>query len=176
MKLHLGCGKKIIKGYVHIDVVPHEHVDHVASIDNLPFIENNAADVIYNCHVLEHFKRSQVKSVLQEWYRVLKPGGILRISVPNFEAICEVYQTTKNLNLVIGPIFGGQSYLYNIHYNIFDFTSLTKSLTEVGFKNVVKYNPFNTEHSHVDDYSMAYIPHMDFKNGTCISLNVEATK
>jgi predicted SAM-dependent methyltransferase len=176
MKLHLGCGKKYIEGYVHIDTIPYDHIDHVASIESLPFIEDNSADIIYACHVLEHFKRKQTLSVLKEWYRVIKPGGVLRVSVPDFESICDVYQKNKNLNQVIGPLFGNQNYLYNIHYNIFDFNSLTQVLKEAGFTNIIRYDPFKTEHSGVDDYSMAYIPHMDFKNGTCISLNIEANK
>jgi predicted SAM-dependent methyltransferase len=176
MKLHLGCGSKFILGYTHIDIIPYEHIDHVSSIDNLSFIQNDSVEVIYNCHVLEHFKRKQTKSVLTEWFRILKPGGVLRISVPDFESICKVYQETKDLNLVIGPLFGGQTYLYNIHYNMFDFRSLNKLLTDIGFNDVKRYDPFSTEHAYVDDYSRAYIPHMDFENGTCISLNIEATK
>lgn len=176
MKLHLGCGKKFIPGYVHIDIIPYDHIDHVSSIDNLSFIKNNSVDVIYTCHVLEHFKRNQTKKVLEEWFRVLKPSGTLRLAVPDFESISEVYTKTKDLSLVIGPLFGGQDYLYNIHYNIFDFKYLYNLLGDVGFSNIRRYDPFSTEHSSVDDYSMAYIPHMDFENGTCISLNVEATK
>lgn len=176
MKLHLGCGNKFIQGYVHIDIIPYDHIDHVSSIDDLSFIESNSVDVIYTCHVLEHFKRNQTKRVLEEWFRVLKPNGTLRLAVPDFESICNVYQEKKDLNLIIGPLFGRQNYLYNIHYNIFDFKSLKDLLSEVGFININRYDPFLTEHANVDDFSMAYIPHMDFKNGTCISLNVEAIK
>jgi SAM-dependent methyltransferase len=176
MKLHLGCGRKYIPGYVHIDIVPYDHIDHVSSIDNLSFIESNSVEVIYTCHVLEHFKRKQTKTVLDEWFRVLKPNGTLRLAVPDFESICKVYQEKKDLNLVIGPLFGNQNYLYNIHYNIFDFSSLSKLLSDVGFSDIKRYDPFSTEHANVDDFSMAYIPHMDFKNGTCISLNIEARK
>lgn len=176
MKLHLGCGKKYIPGYVHIDAVPHDHVDHIACVDNLSFIENNSVEVVYTCHVLEHFKRRQTLQVLKEWYRVLKPEGILRIAVPDFEAICKVYEKYKDLSLVIGPLFGRQDYLYNIHYNMFDFNSLNKTLNEAGFNKVYKYDAFKTDHADIDDYSKAYIPHMDFENGICISLNVEAIK
>lgn len=75
MKLHLGCGKRHIPGFVHIDAVDYPHVDHVATIDNLSFIADDSVDVIYNCHVLEHFKRRDVGRVLRVWHRVLKPGG-----------------------------------------------------------------------------------------------------
>ena len=176
MKLHLGCGRRYIAGYVHIDVVDHPHVDHVSSIDSLSFLQDGSAEVIYNCHVLEHFKRREVQRVLREWYRVLAPGGILRTSVPDFAALCEVYSRTPDLGLVIGPIFGRQDYLYNIHYNLFDFATLERQLHEAGFCGVRRYDWRQTEHAGVDDFSQAYIPHMDKARGVLISLNVECAR
>jgi len=176
MKLHLGCGRRHIPGFVHIDAVDYPHVDHVATIDNLSFIQDSSVDLIYNCHVLEHFKRRDVERVLREWHRVLKPGGVLRISVPDFAKLCEVYQRYGKLDLVIGALFGRQDYLYNIHYNVFDFASLSDLLHRSGFTNVQYYDWRQTEHAGMDDFSQAYIPHMDKDKGTLISLNVECDK
>lgn len=176
MKLHLGCGKRYIAGFVHIDAVDYPHIDHVATIDNLSFIPDNSVELIYNCHVLEHFKRRDVDRVLKEWRRVLKPGGTLRVSVPDFSKLCEVYQRENRIELVIGALFGRQDYLYNIHYNVFDFASLAQSLVQAGFVNVRPYDWRATEHADVDDFSQAYIPHMDKEHGTLISLNVECDK
>ena len=177
MKLHLGCGKRHIPGFVHIDAIDYPHVDHVATIDNLSFIGSDSVDLIYTCHVLEHFKRREVAKVLDEWKRVLKPGGILRISVPDFASLCDVYQGHGNkLELVIGALFGRQDYLYNIHYNVFDYPTLSRTLEEVGFGQVRRYDWRETEHAAIDDYSQAYIPHMDKENGTQISLNIECVK
>lgn len=176
MKLHLGCGKRYISGFVHIDAIDYPHVEHVATIDNLSFISNDSVDLIYNCHVLEHFKRRDVDRVLMEWLRVLKPGGILRTSVPDFEALCEVYRRYGQLDLVIGALFGRGDYLYNIHYNVFDFATLKSNLETAGFCHVSRYDWRETEHADVDDYSQAYIPHMDKETGLCLSLNVEARK
>ena len=176
MKLHLGCGKRFIPGFIHIDAIDFPHVDHVSTIDNLSFLGDNTIDLIYCCHVLEHFKRREVNKVLFEWRRVLKPNGILRLSVPDFEKLCEVYKSNKKLETVIGALFGRQDYLYNIHYNVFDERTLTKSLEEVGFKNVHRYDWRNTEHASIDDYSQAYFPHMDKEKGILISLNIEGTK
>lgn len=176
MKLHLGCGKRHIPGFVHIDAVDYPHVDHVATIDALSFIPDESVGLIYNCHVLEHFKRRDIKRVLVEWNRVLRPGGMLRISVPDFASICDVYQKTRDLGLVIGSLFGRQDYLYNIHYNAFDFHTLERLLSDVGFTDVAKYDWRDTEHGDIDDFSQAYIPHMDKENGTLMSLNVECLK
>lgn len=176
MKLHLGCGKRHIPGFVHIDAVEYPHVDHVATIDNLGFMGADTVDLIYTCHVLEHFRRKDVGRVLREWLRVLKPGGTLRVSVPDFARLCEVYQKHGDINQVIGPIFGRQDYLYNIHYNVFDERSLSALLQECGYTDVSRYDWRETEHADVDDYSQAYIPHMDKDNGVLISLNMEARK
>jgi len=176
MKLHLGCGKRHIPGFVHIDAVDYPHVDHVSTIDNLSFLPAGSVDLIYNCHVLEHFKRRDVQRVLQEWLRVLKPGGTLRTSVPDFAALAEVYRRSSRLELVIGPLFGRQDYLYNIHYNVFDFQTLSRDLEMAGFRDIAKYDWRETEHAHIDDYSQAYIPHMDKENGILVSLNVSARK
>ena len=81
-KLHLGCGKVYIPGFVHVDLMDFDHIDYKRSIDDLSIFENNSADLIYACHVLEHFKRDEIKKVLTEWFRVLKPDGVLRISIP----------------------------------------------------------------------------------------------
>lgn len=176
MKLHLGCGKRHIPGFMHIDAIDYPHVDHVSTIDNLSFIAENSVDLIYNCHVLEHFKRRDVPKVLSEWYRVLKPGGTLRTSVPDFDSLCSLYQKNKRIEEVIGPLFGRQDYLYNIHYNVFDCMSLTKALENAGFESIHRYNWRDTEHAHIDDYSQAYFPHMDKESGMLLSLNIECKK
>jgi len=176
IKLHLGCGNRYIPGFFHIDAYDDNHIDHVCSIDNLEFIEDESVDLIYASHVIEHFKRKRLPKVLIEWNRVLKKDGVLRLAVPNFEAICQVYLKNKNIDQIIGPLFGGQTYLYNIHYNTFDFNSISKFLNEANFKKVKLYNWRKTEHSEIDDFSQAYIPHMDKENGILISLNVEAKK
>jgi predicted SAM-dependent methyltransferase len=176
MKLHLGCGKRYIPGFIHIDAIDYPHIDHIATIDNLSFISNNSVELIYNCHVLEHFKRRDVARVLKEWHRILKPNGILRISVPDFSQLCEIYRKYGCLDQVIGAIFGRQDYLYNIHYNIFDLSTITQQLHEAGFVNISKYEWRETEHASVDDFSQAYIPHMDKENGILVSLNVQCNK
>jgi predicted SAM-dependent methyltransferase len=176
MKLHLGCGEKRIEGFINIDSRDLENVDLVDDISQLRSIEDSSVDLIYASHVLEHFGRFKYMDVLKKWYSVLKKGGILRISVPDFESVCEYYNEKGDIYSLRGFLYGGQNYPENYHYCAWDFKSIGKDLTEVGFKNVVRYDWRNTEHSDLDDYSQCYLPHMDKENGKLMSLNIEATK
>jgi predicted SAM-dependent methyltransferase len=176
MKLHLGCGKRFIPGFVHVDAIEFPHVDHVRDVTDLSCFESDTCDLIYACHIVEHFPRQALAKVIEEWKRVLRPGGTLRIAVPDFEAICEVYARTKRLELVIGPLYGGQNHAHNFHYNTFDFASARGVLQASGFVDVRLWDWRTTEHADVDDFSQAYIPHMDKANGRLISLNVECSK
>ena len=176
MKLHLGCGNKILKGFINVDVREMEGVDLIDDVSKLKSITNNSVDLIYACHVLEHFGRHEYMSVLKRWYEVLNDGGILRISVPNFSEIVNQYNKNKDLPKLIGLLYGGQTYEQNYHYYTWDFESIKKDLISIGFKCVDYYDWESTEHSEVDDFSQSYLPHMDKKNGVLMSLNIEAKK
>jgi len=179
MKLHLGCGDKHIPGFVHIDVQPFPQVDHVAPVEKLPLIEDDSVELIYACHILEHFGRHNVLNVLKEWYRILKPGGILRLAVPDFAAIVEVYNNEKFLDGysgLIGLLCGGQRHSFDYHNMMFDKNLLTSFLHQANFTTVRPWDWRKTEHSFLDDYSQAYLPHMDKDNGVLMSLNLEAIK
>lgn len=176
LKLHLGCGSRHIKGYFHVDALPLPNVDHVGPVERLDFIESECVNLIYACHVLEHFGRNQVFDVLCEWYRVLRPGGILRLSVPDFRAIAAFYLRNGDLRQIYGAVLGGQVTPYDQHKALFDEISLGELLLDVGFRDVWHYDWRQTEHAAIDDFSQAYLPHLDKENGTPISLNVEAVK
>ena len=174
MKLHLGCGSRTIPGYLQVDVRKLPNVDIVSSIDKLSFAPDSSVDVIYCCHVLEHVSRMDVQKVFKEWRRLLKSGGLLRISVPDFEAIVAIYLKTGDMADIIGKLHGKQDYDYNFHYISFDFKFLSRNLAEVGFTNVRRYDCKLTEHGHIDDYSHAVFTHKDQE--IPISLNIECEK
>jgi predicted SAM-dependent methyltransferase len=171
-KLHLGCGNKRLEGFINVDIYKNDATDLVQDISNLELFQDESVDEVYACHVLEHFHRNQFKNVLNEWCRVLKKGGTLRLSVPDFEKICSIYSKTKNLNQLLGLLYGGQNYEYNFHYCTFDFDSLSSILTELGFQDIKRYDWRAFLPVNFDDFSRAYIPHMDFENGTLMSLNI----
>jgi len=176
MKLHIGCGERYLPGYRHVDIIDCGHIDYLADAGSLSFIDDGAVTEIYACHILEHFKRHEIDGVLSEWDRVLCGGGILRLAVPDFEAIVTYYQENKNLYGILGLLYGGQNYEYNFHFQVFDFKRSKELLEKAGFTNITIYDWREFLPEGYDDYSRAYLPHMDFKNGRLMSLNILAEK
>ncbi|MBK5969457.1 MULTISPECIES: methyltransferase domain-containing protein [Thiorhodovibrio] len=179
VKLHLGCGTRCIPGFVHIDAQAHPHVDLVADVARLEMIPDETADLVYASHVLEHFGRWEFRAVLAEWRRVLKPGGVLRLAVPDFAACAKLYHErglADGLNGLIGLICGGQRDGMDYHKMIFDEPFLKHELLGLGFKNIRRWDWRASEHADVDDHSQSYLPHLDKEQGTLMSLNLEATR
>jgi predicted SAM-dependent methyltransferase len=186
IKLHLGCGKKYLPGYIHVDLDNGSHIDYPnTDMSKLSMFKDNEVDLIYNCGTFEYFDLQDAPKVLQEWYRVLKPGGVLQISVPDFESVVKVYLSNGKDILgegILGLIYGrwpikdinnDDQILY--HKMIYDFKSLSNILSKAGFKNIKPYNWEDTLPSDYDDYSKAYVPYKD-KNGIQMMLNLECIK
>lgn len=180
LKLHIGCGKRYLPGFVHVDLADYPHIDWRRDVRDLSFLPDNSADLLYASHVLEYFDRFEVKDVLRTWRAVLRPSGTLRVAVPNFEAMADLYARGESLDRFLGPLFGrmevGNTGSMIYHKTTYDFASLSAVLEENGFADVRRYDWRQSLHRDVDDHSQAYIPHMDKERGNLISLNVEATK
>jgi predicted SAM-dependent methyltransferase len=89
--LNLGCGKQFHEDWVNLDlessdptVIKHDLAHGV------PF-QTGTFDAVYHSHVLEHLKPEQGERLIEECFRVLKPGGILRVVVPDLERIALLY-------------------------------------------------------------------------------------
>ena len=176
MKLNLGCGDKLFPSFTNVDIRKETGCDVVDDVGKLYKFDNNNVEMIYACHVLEHFGRHEYKKVLERWFNVLKGDGVLRLSVPDLGKVLVEYGNGVPLSNLMGFVYGGQTYKENYHYIGFDHKTLEQVLLEVGFKEVRIWDWRETEHSHIDDFSQAYLPHMDKENGTLMSLNIEAVK
>lgn len=89
--LNAGCGTHFSKEWNNIDLIAHsEFVLQWDVKQDLPY-PDNTFDAIYSSHLLEHLTPGNAEKLMIEFKRVLKPGGILRIVVPDLEQICREY-------------------------------------------------------------------------------------
>lgn len=171
-KLHIG-GQKTHPDWKILDIEPRPEVDYVGNASDLSQFDANFIDVIYASHVLEHFYyglNNELINTLNEWYRVLKPGGKVLISVPDLKTLCWLYLHPNLIptdrHHLMRIIFGGQTNIYDVHKVGFDFETMAMYLEEVGFTEYEQVSEFNI----FDDCSSLRI--LD----TLISLNVIAKK
>lgn len=172
--VNLGCGLTNHPKFINIDGYPHPHVHYVNRIDHLNMFDKNSVDLIYASHCLEHFKYREIDRVLEEWCRVIQPGGILRLSVPDFDKLLNIYNETGDPDDIIEQLMGGQNNKYNFHYIIFNRKNLTNYLIRNGFVDIQEWFPDSCELTTFDDFSI-YQKLVKGKKYP-ISLNLEAKK
>jgi predicted SAM-dependent methyltransferase len=173
--LHLGCGSVDHPRFVNVDGFPYPHVHHVRPLDDLsPFADGSAA-LVYASHCLEHFPRADVPRVLAEWRRVLRPGGVLRLSVPDFDRLLAIYaEHDHDLSTIHEVLMGGQHNHFDFHKVAFTRRSLGALLEQAGLRDVRAWTPGSDELTTFPDWSAREVP----INGKshAISLNLEATR
>lgn len=174
--LHIGCGEIDASGFINIDARPYPHVHIVAkNLYRLTMIPDEAADLVYMCHVLEHVSHRSVMETLREMRRLLKPGGVLRISVPDLDLVIALYRASgEQVEAIEQPLMGGQEYPFNFHCAVFNRAHLEQLLRATGFDFVRAWDPRHCEFHDFDDWASRGVPWSGREFP--ISLNVEAVK
>ena len=111
--INVGCGNIFHPNWINMDIVSRfpEVIEHDLT-KGWPF-DDESIDVCYSSHVLEHLRKDEADYFVSECKRVLKSGGVLRLVVPDLEAICRNY--FKYLNeLVAGNVVNEFRYDYSI--------------------------------------------------------------
>ncbi len=172
--INVGCGVASGKEYVNIDTLPFPNIHYVTDIKSLPMFKNECASIVYASHVVEHIPRHELNQVLAEWFRVLKKGGVFRMSVPDFDNLIKIYHASNNqIESVLMQVMG-QNPPYNNHYSIWNFAFAEKLLKEIGFREVRMWDPKNVDHHDFKDRSSRVLEAGDV--AVPLSLNVEAVK
>jgi predicted SAM-dependent methyltransferase len=170
IKLHIG-GQQRRDGWAILDVLAGPIVDYVGNCNDLSFLADESCCEIYASHVLEHLGyNGELQKTLKGVYRVLKPGGRLRASVPDLETLCRIFLHPSLDGAgrfhVMRMMFGGRTTDYDVHYVGLNFELLGGFLREVGFRDILRvreFGPFN------DTSTLLF-------GNVPISLNVEARK
>jgi len=147
VRLNLGCGDKILTGYINVDVTDErkgKKPDVVCDIAKLEKFADNTVDEILTVHVIEHFYLWKLPEVLQEWKRVLKPGGVLITESPNLLHACSQILKSPfkaalpDAQMSMWPLYGNpyEEDELMCHKWLFTPQTLTQFLLEQGFDEI----------------------------------------
>lgn len=157
--LHVGCGSRCATTLhsafrgpewteVRLDIDPNAEPDIVASITDMPMIREQSVDAVFSSHNLEHLEAFEVPLALAEFHRVLRPGGVLLVTLPDLEGVAKlivegkleetVYQSPAGpvapLDILYGfrpfQVAGGNSMAHRMGFTM---KSLGARLCEAGF-------------------------------------------
>ena len=148
LKLHIGCGNTYLAGWINIDLArPGKRRDLRWDLRRgLPF-PDGAVEAIFSEHFFEHLEVADGLRFLKECKRVLAPGGVLRIGVPDLERYIHSYLGADNLledyrsGRPTQAIAFGEIFFFHGHRSMYDFETLKRILVEVGFA-VVRRSAF----------------------------------
>ena len=143
IRLNLGCGNKNLPGYLNCDLADNYSgtaPDVSCDVRELPF-DDNFADEVLAVHVLEHFYIWEVEDVVNEWIRVLKPGGKLVIEVPCLDKIINAFikfDGQPPVNLAMWGLYGDPGYKDEkmCHHWCYSEKQLEALLKQVGLKEI----------------------------------------
>lgn len=146
VRLHLGCGQSYLQGYINIDFPATEHTvqaysiaDAHADISRLK-CEPNSIDVIESHHIFEHFDRQTALALLCAWHTWLKPGGLLVIETPDFQASIRVMLNAripyKQQQVTLRHIFGSHEAHWAYHYDGWYKAKFHHVLGSLGFVGI----------------------------------------
>ncbi len=137
-RLHVGCGKSPIPGWVNVDQFPLPGVDRVLDVgEGLPF---EAVSLLYAEHFLEHLSLQEGLAFLRGCRRVLAPSGVIRLSTPNLDWVMKTHyrldhwssdaEATEDCLKMNRAFHGwGHQFLYNRQ-------TLTVALEAAGFQGI----------------------------------------
>jgi GT2 family glycosyltransferase/predicted SAM-dependent methyltransferase len=137
IRLNLGCGYFKLPGFLNIDQFAEVEPDLKADVVNLPY-EPGTVDEIYAGHILEHFRYTDGMVALQYWYLLLKPGGRISISVPDYDFLVKKYVENPSPRALMDF---NDNYIYSgiqpsPHQYAYSAALLEKVMAEAGFADL----------------------------------------
>lgn len=156
MKLHLGCGNKRLDDFINIDLHPYDsavpdssrggcRADLFADMTNLGLPENSVEE-IFTSHTVDHFTRWRAIAMLEQWHRMIVPGGLVVIEMADFwRCIAWLFHPSqKKRHLARTQFYGNQwdEIDFETHRYLWSSGELKNVLQRIGFTRVsVSHNP-----------------------------------
>ena len=143
IRLDIGCGVLPRLDFTGIDAyVEGDSITH-AQMWDLPYGDNTVAE-IYTSHALEHIPKRAVIPTLKEFYRVLQPGGLLTILVPDLEWCCRAWLEHQSNDWFLDVLFGNQEHPGEFHMTGYTVRFMVNYLAAAGFSGDCKYGATNS--------------------------------
>jgi predicted SAM-dependent methyltransferase len=152
-KIHLGCGMRIFPGWINVDGDPNPGVDLVWDLRRqLPF-PGESAQFVYCEHTFEHIPRRHALTFLRECFRILEPGGLIRLGMPDAELYLRAYADgdneffdylRKRWKVPEAAPIDLVNHMFRMngrHEYAWDFVALTVVLEQAGFQDVKRWKP-----------------------------------
>jgi predicted SAM-dependent methyltransferase len=139
LRLHLGSAGNYLQGWVNVDLIGMESDVRWDLRSGIPFPDSSAEAVVLE-HVIEHFTLRDDLELLAECLRVLRPGGTIRIGVPDFGRYLESYAGDGAFIDEVRPgrptrlLAVAEVALDHGHRSVWDWETLVSVLTEAGFE------------------------------------------
>lgn len=147
MKLNVGCGSTWLEGFTNIDLYRADAPVH-DDARTLATFADDSADEILASHVLEHLGRYEAPAAVAAWKRVLKPGGILRVIVPDVPKQIKLWlrfyeaDDPRVWEFRSFTIWGNQVHPGEYHKWGYDIHTLRQLLADAGFVSIaLEYGP-----------------------------------
>jgi predicted SAM-dependent methyltransferase len=151
-KLQIGCGGNILPGWYNtdgqMDGWSHPLSHRLDATQPFPF-PDAVFNYVYSEHMIEHITWTQGQHMLQECFRVMKPGGRIRISCPDINFLIKLYQDPDEVDQAYieltnpdwapypSAIFTFNNFVRDWgHKFIYDKQSLSLSLQAAGFEDI----------------------------------------
>lgn len=93
--VNIACGNSYLKNWLNLDFSPHSVDVKQANLLKILPINENYADVVYSSHFIEHIPREFISGFLAECFRITKPGGRIRLVLPDWEELCATYLSLR---------------------------------------------------------------------------------
>jgi predicted SAM-dependent methyltransferase len=151
--LHLGCGENLLPGWANVDLIGFDGVIPWNLARPLP-IAAGSVDFIYSEHFIEHLALAEVESWLADCCRLLRSGGVLRVSTPDLRTLLAEYaagRTDEWADVDWHPASPCRMVNEGMrswgHQFLFDFDELAGCVKRAGFSQVVAQRWHESAHS-----------------------------
>lgn len=142
LKLNLGCEHDKRTGWINLDIDPRVTPDVVGDARAMPQFADETFSEIYASHLLEHFFEHEVIPTLNEWNRLLTPGGSLIIIVPDVQKVCQYWAAALLSETDILKGFIGDNQVkspFMLHKTFFWFSRLKALLESTNYDNIHEF-------------------------------------